>query len=79
MHLRGRGRLEIMAVSTPMTNPASREIRKSAQALLENRASASRISKASKYKKQIDQFVYKLYTLTAEEIEIVEGRNENKQ
>ncbi len=55
-----------------MTNPATSEIRKSAQALLENRASASRIPKACKYKKQIDQLVYKLYTLTAEEIAIVE-------
>ena len=56
-----------------MTNPASREIRKSAQAFLENRASASRISTPCKYKKkQIDQLVYKLYNLTPEEIAIVE-------
>ncbi|OGQ47727.1 MAG: hypothetical protein A2W63_01070 [Deltaproteobacteria bacterium RIFCSPLOWO2_02_44_9] len=33
----------------------------------------SRISKACKYKKQIDQMVYKLYNLTPEEIAIVEG------
>ena len=29
-----------------------------------------------KYKKQIDQLVNKLYGLTPEEIEIVEGKNE---
>ena len=35
---------------------------------------ASRTSKACKYKKQIDQLVYKLYNFSPEEIAIVEGK-----
>ena len=34
-------------------------------------------AKVRDYKKQIDQLVYKLYTLTPEEIKIVENLNRN--